>query len=96
MLVHQIVIISIKGIYGKHNILKIKNSKSAYSQHGFTTQITTIPGGLKRQTEQIKDDKNIFKKSSQSFLYKLSRDFSTKETNEFLSFVKNNFYYLKK
>jgi len=28
------------------------------------------------------------RKTSQSFLYKLSRDFSTKETNEFLNFVK--------
>jgi hypothetical protein len=60
-----------------------------FSQHGFTTQITTIPGGLKRKTEEIKDDRKICRKKSQSFLYKLSRDFSTKETNEFLSFVRS-------
>lgn len=61
--------------------------QTTFSQHGFTTQITTIPGGVKRQNEEIKDDRKVFRKTSQSFLYKLSRDFSTKETNEFLNFV---------
>ena len=44
---------------------------------------------MKRETTDIKDDAKHKRKNSQSFLFKLEKDFNKPENNEFLTFVKN-------
>ena len=75
------------------NIRHVKQTK--YSDRLHKTQITTLPGCIKRGKYDIKDDKNFNVKNSESYLYKMEHDFSsnvhfgplTKEEEE----IENNF-----
>ncbi len=71
-------------------------SYSSFGRHGFTTQIHSLPGGVKREKTDIKDDAKIKRKNTQSYFFKLEKDFSKKENNEFLTFVKKKFKFLNK
>ena len=65
-------------------------SNSSYGRHGVTTQIHSLPGGVKREIRDIKDDGNHVRKNSASFLFKLEKDYNNPNNNEFLTFV--NFF----
>jgi hypothetical protein len=52
----------------------------------------SLPGGVKREKYEIKDDAKVKNKNSQSYFFKLDKDFSKQESNEFLTFVLKIFY----
>ena len=51
--------------------------KSYNYEMGTTTQITTLPGGVKRNMYEIKDDKYFPKRFNQSRMYKMIHDFNS-------------------
>ena len=57
---------------------KIRHTKqSKYSDMLHKTQITTLPGCVKRGKYDIKDDKKFNLKNTESYLYKMEHDFSS-------------------
>ena len=75
-----------KDILNSIKLFYLRESK--FTSYGVTTQITTLPGGIKRDIKDIKDDQKIIKRNNQSYMYKLSRDFNNTTNNQFLTFVK--------
>lgn len=60
------------------NPTQIKHYKeSEYSDHLHKTQITTLPGGIKRGKYDIKDDANFNLRNTESYLYKMSHDYNS-------------------
>ena len=57
------------------NVRHVKLTK--YSDRLHKTQITTLPGCVKRGKYDIKDDKKFNVKNSESYLYKMEHDFSS-------------------
>ena len=53
------------------------NKPAKYSDMLHKTQITTLPGCVKRGKYDIKDDKKFNMKNTESYLYKMERDFSS-------------------
>ena len=53
------------------------NKETKFSDRLHKTQITTLPGCVKRGKYDIKDDKNFKVKNSESYLYKMEYDFSS-------------------
>ena len=53
------------------------NKETEFSDRLHKTQITTLPGCVKRGKYDIKDDKNFNVRNSESYLYKMERDFSS-------------------
>lgn len=53
------------------------NKETKFSDRLHKTQITTLPGCVKRGKYDIKDDKNFNVRNSESYLYKMERDFSS-------------------
>ena len=57
---------------------KVRHSKETkYSDRLHKTQITTLPGCIKRGKFDIKDDKYFVKKNNESYLYKVEHDFNS-------------------
>lgn len=57
---------------------KIRHNKlTKYSDRLHKTQITTLPGCIKRGKYDIKDDKNFNLKNSKSYIYKMEHDFTS-------------------
>ena len=57
---------------------KIRHSKETkYSDRLHKTQITTLPGCVKRGKFDIKDDKYFLNKNNASYLYKVEHDFNS-------------------
>jgi hypothetical protein len=57
---------------------KVRHSKETkYSDRLHKTQITTLPGCVKRGKFDIKDDKYFGKKNNESYLYKVEHDFNS-------------------
>ena len=60
-------------------IEKIRHNKETkYSDRLHKTQITTLPGCVKRGKYDIKDDKKFNVKNTESYLYKMEHDFTSK------------------
>ena len=53
------------------------NGETKYSDRMYKTQITTLPGCVKRGKYDIKDDKKFNFKNSESYIYKMEHDFSS-------------------
>ena len=49
--------------------------RADFSDYNNKTQITSLPGGIKRNKYEIKDNVNFRKKNNYSFYYKLMRDY---------------------
>jgi hypothetical protein len=49
-----------------------------FKKYDHTTQITTLPGGAKRDMHSIKDDKKFINKRNQGFFMKMSRDYNSR------------------
>ena len=58
-----------------HNGIR-HNKRAKHFEHSTTTQITTLPGGKKRNKYNIKDDMYFKKPFNQSRLYKMIHDFN--------------------
>ena len=57
---------------------KIRHNKlTKYSDRLHKTQITTLPGCVKRGKYDIKDDKNFNIRNTESYLYKMEHDFTS-------------------
>jgi hypothetical protein len=57
---------------------KVRHSKETkYSDRLHKTQITTLPGCIKRGKYDIKDDKYFMNKNNESYLYKVEHDFNS-------------------
>lgn len=61
--------------YPQEQIRELKPTK--YSDHIQKTQITTLPGGVKRGKYDIKDDVNFRQNNTESHLYKMKHDFNS-------------------
>ena len=61
--------------YPQEQIRELKPTK--YSDHLQKTQITTLPGGVKRGKYDIKDDVNFRQNNTESHLYKMKHDFNS-------------------
>jgi hypothetical protein len=69
-----IVPINIEDIQSKENF----NTRDVeFKQYDKTTQIMNLPGGLKRDSEQIKDDTKPIIRSNVAFNAKVSRDYNS-------------------
>ena len=76
------------------------NRKTKYSDRLHKTQITTLPGCVKRGKYDIKDDQNFNVRNTESYLYKMEHDFTskvnfgplTKEEKEINQFPKEQRY----
>ena len=56
---------------------KLHFLKALYSDHKNKTQITTLPGGIKWDKYQIKDDLDFRIKNNEAHKYKMKRDFNS-------------------
>ena len=63
--------------YPYYNTEKNHFKKSNNYEMGTTTQITTLPGCVKRGKFDIKDDKYFLNKNNASYLYKVEHDFNS-------------------
>ena len=61
--------------YQQGPIRDLKTTK--YSDHIQKTQITTLPGGVKRGKYDIKDAVNFRQNNTESHLYKMKRDYNS-------------------
>ena len=65
-------------VFPNENVDKVRHNKETkFLDRLHKTQITTLPGCVKRGKYDIKDDKNFNVRNSESYLYKMERDFSS-------------------
>jgi hypothetical protein len=51
--------------------------KAELKKYDHTTQVVCVPGGLKREDRQIKDDKKFINKTNQGHVFKVMRDYNS-------------------
>lgn len=85
---------SVFTLYSKNQKEKRHLKSTKYSNHSFTTQIYSLPGGLKREDSLIKDDNYKCKRNNIAFITKQIQDFSLYSLYKYNNNKSNNNLYL--